>query len=116
MKRLLRLLSHLKDWLSKRFIRSYQTRIVKGDVPARLQRRIIYLVQEDGYSEHVSMLCPCGCGQLLHMNLIPDERPCWQVTEHPDGTLSLHPSIWRKKGCKSHFWFQRGQIYWCEGQ
>lgn len=115
MKGLFRLLSHLKAWLSKRFILPIES-VSLREVPAQLQRRTVYIIQEDGYSEHVSMLCPCGCGQLLHMNLIPDERPCWQVTEHPDGTVSLHPSIWRKQGCKSHFWFRRGQIYWCERQ
>jgi len=116
MKRLFWLLSQLRAWLNKRFVRSYRTRIIDRDLPTWLQRRTVYLIQEDGFSEHVSMLCPCGCGQILHMNLIPDERPCWQATEHLDGTLSLHPSIWRKKGCKSHFWFRRGRVHWCETQ
>jgi hypothetical protein len=44
------------------------------------------------------------------MNLIPDERPCWQLMRHPDGTATLHPSVWRKKDCGSHFWFRRGRV------
>ncbi|TKW76928.1 MAG: hypothetical protein DI543_18380, partial [Bradyrhizobium icense] len=56
---------------------------------------------------------PCGCGSVLHMNLLPDERPCWEVTQHGDGTASLHPSVWRQKDCKSHFWFRRGRVQWC---
>jgi Family of unknown function (DUF6527) len=113
MKALFRLLSQLKAWLGKRFNRPYQTCIVEGDLPARLRRGIVYIVQEDGCLEHVSMLCPCRCNQVLHMNLILDERPCWQVTKHPNQTISLHPSIWRKKGCHSHFWFQENRVYWC---
>ncbi len=113
MKAVFRLLSQLRGWLNRRFSRSYRTCIVEEDLPVRLQYRTVYLVQEDGYSEHVSMLCPCGCNQILHMNLIPDERPYWYITNHSDGTISLHPSIWRKKGCRSHFWFRYGRVFWC---
>ena len=24
-------------------------------------------------------LCSCGCRRVLHLNLLPDERPCWRV-------------------------------------
>jgi Family of unknown function (DUF6527) len=113
MKALFRLLSQLKAFFSKRFRRSYQIRIVDGDLPAQIRRRIVYIVQEDGYLEHISMLCPCRCNQVLHMNLMPDERPCWQITKNPNQTISLHPSIWRKKGCNSHFWFRENRVYWC---
>ncbi|MFD1328853.1 DUF6527 family protein [Mycoplana ramosa] len=59
------------------------------------------------------MICPCGCRAVLHMNLLPDERPCWRVTRHMDGSTSLHPSVWRQKECKSHFWFRKGRVKWC---
>lgn len=44
------------------------------------------------------MLCPCGCGQTLHMSLLAEDRPRWEVTVHDDGTPSLHPSVWRRWG------------------
>ena len=109
-----RILSKLRNWWGKRFDRPYQTHIIEGNLPERLRHKAIYLVQEHGYAERVSMICPCGCQQVLHMNVMPDDHPCWQVTTHPDQTISLHPSVWRKIGCKSHFWFQKGRIYWCE--
>ncbi|WP_342427499.1 DUF6527 family protein [Rhizobium leucaenae] len=46
------------------------------------------------------------------MNLLPDERPCWKITCHDDGTASLHPSVWRKKDCGVHFWLRRGRVHW----
>lgn len=98
---------------SSRDAAPYQTCIIEGDLPQLLQKRTIYLVCEDGFLWHVSMICPCGCNEILHMNLIPDERPCWQITKHRDQTVSLYPSVWRQKGCKSHFWFQRGYVIWC---
>lgn len=31
-----------------------------------------------------------------------------------DGTVSIKPSGWRQKGCRSHFFLKRGQIEWCK--
>jgi len=75
---------------------------------------MIYIVQDDEFDEFAAMICPCGCRQVLYMNLLPDERPCWRITRHDDGTSTLHPSVWRKKECRSHFWFRRGRIEWCK--
>jgi hypothetical protein len=86
--------------------------IVEEHRSKMLKPRTLYLVREDGFDEQAAMLCPCGCGRILHMNLLTDERPCWKVTRHEDDTASLHPSVWRKKDCGSHFWFRRGRIHW----
>ena len=98
------------------FVPPYRTLVVDETLPKELRRRTLYVVQEDGYREQAAMICPCGCRRILHMNLLADERPCWQLTEHEDGTASLHPSVWRKKDCGSHFWFKRGRVQWCGGQ
>src|SRR4051794_16798197 len=87
----------------------YRLCVVEASLPKRLSARALYVVQEDGYLEQAAMICPCGCRRVLHMNLLPDERPCWRLTHHDDGTASLHPSVWRKTDCGSHFWFQRGR-------
>jgi hypothetical protein len=83
-----------------------------GNLPKSLARRTIYLVEDDGYREQAAMLCPCGCGHVIQLNLLADERPCWSATAHSDGTVSLHPSVWGKKGCRSHFWFRHGRVQW----
>jgi hypothetical protein len=95
------------------FIPPYATQHVEEALPPKLKRRALYIVEEDGFQEQAAMICPCGCGAVLHMNLLPDERPCWEVTRHSDGTASLHPSVWRQKDCGSHFWFRRGRVQWC---
>ena len=92
----------------------YRTVFAEAALPSRLRRRTLYVVQEDGFEEQAAMLCPCGCKRVLHMNLLSDERPCWKLTRHGDGTATLHPSVWRKKDCGSHFWFRRGRVTWCE--
>lgn len=93
--------------------RRFVTVSVEDLLPASLEAFTLYVVSDDGFLEQVAMLCPCGCKRLLHMNLLHDERPCWTLTLHQDGTASLFPSVWRKKDCGSHFWLKRGIVQWC---
>lgn len=102
------------SWLKERRDPPYRMLVVQENLPKQLQQRILYIVEEDGVDEQAAMICPCGCGRTLQMNLLTDDRPCWRVTKHADGTASLHPSVWRKKDCKSHFWFKRGRVEWVE--
>lgn len=92
----------------------YRTVVVQEALPTMLDPATLYIVEDDGYQEQAAMVCPCGCGSTLNMNLLPDERPCWKVTCHPDGSASLHPSVWRQKGCRAHFWFKEGRVLWCD--
>ncbi|MGD9420073.1 MAG: DUF6527 family protein [Verrucomicrobiota bacterium JB025] len=60
------------------------------------------------------MLCPCGCGCLIHLNLLFDlSRPRWDVRQEADGSATITPSIWRNNGCRSHFVLRHGRIRWC---
>jgi hypothetical protein len=91
----------------------YRTAVVHEYLPKQLAKRTLYIVEEDGIHEHAAMICPCGCGRILQMNLLPDDRPCWTLTWHKDGTATLYPSVWRKIDCRSHFWFREGRVFWC---
>ena len=102
-----------RDWLFGLLVPPYRSCVVDKALPRRLKKRVLYVVQEDGFEEQAAMRCPCGCGRILHMNLLPDERPCWRLTRHGDGTATLHPSVWRQKDCGSHFWFRHGRVQWC---
>lgn len=113
MKRFSYRLIAIYNWLYNQLVPAYRTCEVEGNLPNQLGRQILYIVQEDGYPEYASMVCPCGCGRILYMNLISDERPCWNLTLHSDSSASLYPSVWRKKDCCSHFWFRQGRVQWC---
>jgi hypothetical protein len=99
----------IRNWI----IPPYATSFVEDTLPKQLKRRTLYIVEDDGFQEQAAMICPCGCRSVLHMNLLPDERPCWRFTRHHDGTATLHPSVWRRKECGSHFWFRNGRVVWC---
>ena len=81
--------------------------------PDRPVPRTLHAVGEDGHLWFAVFGCPCGCGETIKLSLLPTGSPRWQMTDHWDGTVSLRPSIWRQRGCKSHFWLKRGKIHWC---
>lgn len=117
MNRLLQLWAWFLTWLGfsqpeQKSAPVHRTELV-GELPQELEFHVLYIVEDDGFLEQAAMICPCGCANTLHMNLLPDERPCWRVEQHPDRTVSLFPSVWRQVGCRSHFWFRKSRIYWC---
>lgn len=107
-----RLRSNIREYLRPKFGVEY----VQEDVPETPKRKTLYIVTEDAVSWSAAMLCPCGCGAVLHLNLLPDEHPFWTIIQDPDKPISLSPSVWRRVGCQSHFWFRHGRIYWTQDQ
>jgi len=103
------------QWLSAIFHRRPRPckAVEAADLPETIRPQEVYLVGENGYLWYVAMLCPCGCGETLQLSCLPNARPRWSVTCHPNQTISLHPSVARTKGCRSHFFLKRGHIIWC---
>ena len=83
------------------------------DFPDRLHPLRVYLAGEGANIWGAALLCPCGCGDTIQLNLLMQMRPCWTVSEHADGSVSLAPSVWRTEGCRSHFIVRHGRIDWC---
>lgn len=109
------LLGHLATWLSQLFRKKkpYRT-IFLEDLPDHLESNAVYVLGEGEHLWSAAMLCPCGCGETLHISLHQEGRPRWALINHGDGTVSFRPSIWRKHGCKSHFFFEQGLVRWCK--
>ena len=83
------------------------------ELPETLDADTVYVMGEGEKKWFVAMICPCGCGAIVQVSLLPDAKPQWRLHEYGDNTISLHPSIWRKVGCHSHFFLRRGFIEWC---
>lgn len=79
------------------------------DFPESLEESKVYVADAWG----AALLCPCGCGDVIQLNLLKNVRPRWRVREHFDHSVSLTPSVWRRHGCRSHFFLRRGRIEWC---
>lgn len=94
--------------------RSYHIKLV-DDVPDEVYPNIFYIIGPPDSPQYGIMLCPCGCGSQVELNLNPASSPCWMLNFHSLGTISITPSIWRKtSGCHSHFFLKNGRIVWCK--
>jgi uncharacterized protein DUF6527 len=82
-----------------------------AEIPDRLKPRIVYILgTPDPWS--VALLCPCGCHDAIHISLLANDSPSWRLRIHAKNEPSLEPSVWRQRGCKSHFFLKRGRIVW----
>lgn len=65
---------------------------------------------ERGRPRLIVLMCPCGCGEELTINLDPQAGPAWRLYRR-DRSLTLFPSVWRETGCESHFIIWKDQVY-----
>lgn len=98
-----------KEWLlpARRLIS------IEGDlIPDGFSKRNLALLKEGGEDWCVAFRCPCGCGRLIELPLIPEAKPNWRLSCNKNGRPSLHPSVWLKEGCRSHFFIKEGKVIW----
>lgn len=57
--------------------------------------------------------CPCGCGEVISLPMQSPHNPRWRLELSASGRPTLSPSVWRNKGCMSHFWIKDGRVFWC---
>jgi hypothetical protein len=82
------------------------------ELPDAPKKRNLYLIG-DRQPWAAAFICPCGCGEVIQLSLLPRDSPSWSVALDRDGFATLSPSVWRTKGCKSHFFVREGSIVWC---
>ncbi|WP_456680213.1 DUF6527 family protein [Bradyrhizobium sp. USDA 3311] len=70
------------------------------------------VVRHQGTFRWALFRCPCPCKQVISLPLQAPHSPRWRVSVNGAGRPDLHPSVWRKKGCMSHFWIQDGRVFW----
>ena len=84
-----------------------------SEIPDRLKDRTLYVMGKPK-PWSVAFLCPCGCKETIHISLLENDSPSWSLQIGPRNKLSLEPSIWRREGCRSHFFLSKGQVIWCQ--
>ena len=67
----------------------------------------IYIIGAYRQPQYAVFQCPCGCGRIVELNLNKESSPSWALKWHVLGTISFSPSIWRKDGCRSHFFLKK---------
>lgn len=82
---------------------------------ADIESSTIYVTTSHGHAKWAQFRCPCGCGEIVLLNLSPSRRPRWTISNGLFGQATVSPSVWRTEGCGSHFFIRRGRIEWCSG-
>ena len=95
--------------------RPYRTEWV-DDLPDEPQRRTVYVVGGRRHPFHAAVPCPRRvCRRVVNLDVASQVQPRWRITEHMDGTLSLHPSIHvAALPCQCHYWLRRGRVVWSD--
>lgn len=84
---------------------------IGDEVPSSVPPKQLLRMLDEGEAWAAVMTCPCGCGAVIELLLSQAARPRWTLTARGD-LPTLHPSVWRSTGCRSHFWIRGGQIHW----
>jgi hypothetical protein len=84
------------------------------DPASALNARRLVLIGPAEKPKWLRFCCPCGCGEVLALNLMVSHSPRWKVELHPDGTLSASPSV-DATACGAHFWIRRNAVKWVHG-
>jgi hypothetical protein len=101
----------LADYLAA--LRSERTYTVERvpELPDHLEARVLYLLGEC-QPWCAALLCPCGCKEIIQLSLLESDSPSWRLHINARSEPTVDPSIWRKAGCRSHFYIRRGRIAW----
>lgn len=82
------------------------------EIPEKLKAKKLYIAQDNDTNWLSAMLCPCGCGSRIYLNLLSEAKPSWKILIDLQENPSVFPSVWRMVGCKSHFFLRKGRIVW----
>lgn len=109
----MKLVSRLWGYIQYLLFGRYISVLVE-DTPETLKSRVVYLSSDEGQEWLAVFLCPCGCAAKIHLNLLPESRPCWRVMMGKYTLPTVAPSVWRTSGCGSHFFIRNGCISWAK--
>lgn len=101
--------------LKEKFTPRRKVLIREGDkLSTVMPKRDIILLKDDGENWSVGFRCPCGCGDVIELLLLPNFNPRWDIVIDNSGYPTLFPSVWKINGCRSHFWVREGKIIWVD--
>jgi hypothetical protein len=93
-----------------RFTGAFQSR---DEAAASLKMTGDAALVQRGVPRMLLLSCPCGCGEILVVNLDKRAGPAWRMYQRGKA-VSLFPSYWRDSKCASHFIVWSNNVYWCD--
>lgn len=82
------------------------------DVPDIIEKGIVYIIGDEGFEWLLAFKCPCGCNEVIQLNMLKEAKPCWRVKCFENKSVTIIPSINRIRNCRSHFTITKGKIDW----
>jgi len=73
----------------------------------------VAIVKDGDVVKWAVLRCPCGCSELIYANLMKSHTPHWELKIERNSNVTLHPSLWKDAGCRSHFILRGGKVFWC---
>lgn len=91
----------------------YRAKLVSDNPkPEDVESDIVYVIGGKGYVKWAYLKCPDNCDENIILNLSQSRKPYWTVKQDKKGRATIHPSIHKLEGCKSHFWIKKGHLMW----
>lgn len=75
-----------------------------------LDSKIFIILGKDRF-KWIYFKCPCGCNNVIQLNLMKSYYPKWKIKINKDKTINIYPSIINTK-CNSHFWINKNRVIW----
>ncbi|MGH8752089.1 MAG: DUF6527 family protein [Burkholderiales bacterium] len=85
----------------------------EADIALR-EPKVIAVVENPSLRKWVKFFCPCGCREVIALNLMRHIHPCWRIRFDRRGRISVWPSVWRLNGCRSHFFLTANEVRFIE--
>lgn len=86
---------------------------VAAEWPDTWHPATVFVQGEDGQEWAAAFICPCGCRDIVYLNLLPTTRPRWKLRRGRHGYPTISPSVARKVKCGAHFIVSEGRIISC---
>jgi hypothetical protein len=105
----------LVRWFKRKFFLNFSHKFkfdFVEDIPKQIPESKVLVVADGNQPDTLVFKCPCGCFSDIHLNLLIDAKPCWKYKITDSGKITITPSIWRKIGCRSHFFITEGKVIW----
>ena len=82
-----------------------------AEADAPIQKGKLVIVGTRMTPKWLRFICPCGCGEIVALNLMRSHSPRWTISQSANGKLSVFPSI-DSTTCHSHYWIRHNRIDW----
>lgn len=87
----------------------------RSDIGTLLTKCGDAVIIKRGQPRWMMLKCPCGCGEVIPINLDRRAGKAWRYYEGEGRGVTLFPSVWRDTGCESHFVVWGGRIRLIDG-